>query len=170
MRCGLAGLVALCALLMSTLLHAEESVCHADGTCEYDVNGVEVPKGANTEGKPREAVKECLDRHSECIGFEQQGECHKNPGWMIINCPRSCNACHLRDPTIRCSRFALNMTTTPVYAPGDLNRMFESIVDRFGDKYKVNVLSTSPWVVTFDDFLTDKEVRAIIRVRSNVIH
>jgi hypothetical protein len=27
-----------------------------------------------------------------CIGkgFHRNGECEKNPGWMIINCPKSC--------------------------------------------------------------------------------
>ena len=23
-----------------------------------------------------------------------------SPGWMIVNCPVSCNACHLRDPNV----------------------------------------------------------------------
>lgn len=50
-----------------------------------------IPKNANPEGKPREAVKECVDRHEECKVFFKQGECLKNPGWMIINCPESCD-------------------------------------------------------------------------------
>ena len=37
---------------------------------------------------------------------------------MIISCAKSCNACHLRDPKIRCDRAALNMTVEPVYRPG----------------------------------------------------
>jgi hypothetical protein len=37
------------------------------------------------------------------------------------------------------------------------------LLRRFGDRYEVNVLSESPWVVTFDNFLTDKEIAAIIR-------
>lgn len=40
--------------------------------------------------------------------------------------------------------------------------MFSSIVERFGDRYDVNVVSTSPWVVTFDNFLSDAEVNALI--------
>jgi hypothetical protein len=38
-----------------------------------------------------------------------------------------------------------------------------SAARRFGDRYEVNVLSESPWVVTFDNFLTDQEIHAIIR-------
>ena len=34
---------------------------------------------------------------------------------------------------------------------------------RFAGRYEVNVLSESPWVVTIDNFLSDKEVAAIIR-------
>jgi hypothetical protein len=40
--------------------------------------------------------------------------------------------------------------------------MFETIIDRFGSDYKITVLSKDPWVVTFDDFLDDSEVNALI--------
>ena len=40
--------------------------------------------------------------------------------------------------------------------------MFESVVDRFDSKYGITVLSTDPWVVIFDKFLTDSEVKALI--------
>ena len=54
------------------------------------------------------------------------------------------------------------MSTIPSYLPGDMNRMFESIVEKFGSTYEVNVLSRDPWVVTFDNFLTDSEAKALI--------
>ena len=48
-----------------------------------------VPKGANLEGRPREAVKDCVDRYpKDCGGFVAQGECDRNPGWMIIHCAK----------------------------------------------------------------------------------
>ena len=34
--------------------------------------------------------------------------------------PMSCNACHLRDPTVRCSRENLDMIQEPVYVPGQM--------------------------------------------------
>lgn len=40
--------------------------------------------------------------------------------------------------------------------------MFSSIIDRFGSTYNITVLSEDPWVVTFDDFLDDSEVNALI--------
>jgi hypothetical protein len=76
--------------------------------------------------------------------------------------PKSCSACHLRDPKLRCPREALNMSNVPSYQPGDMNKMFSSIVERFGSVYDINVLSTDPWVVTFDNFLTDSEAKALI--------
>lgn len=40
--------------------------------------------------------------------------------------------------------------------------MFSSIINRFGSTYNITVLSEDPWVVTFDDFLEDSEVNALI--------
>lgn len=35
-------------------------------------------------------------------------------------------------------------------------------MEKFGSTYDVNVLSRDPWVVTFDNFLTDSEAKALI--------
>lgn len=125
-----------------------------------------IPKGANSEGKPREAVKDCIDRHTECVQFQRNGECLKNPGWMIVNCPRSCdhitNACTLRDPKIRCNRQNLNISTDPIYRPGDLDKMFRAVSQRFGKKYSIKVLSESPWVVLFENFISEEEGKALV--------
>lgn len=104
--------------------------------------------------------------------------------WMVVNCPVSCNSCHLRDPKIRCRREALNMDTEPIYRPGtllvviylcvqsngkivgDMEAMFRRIQNKELPshlQYNFTVHSTSPWVVTFEDFLTDKEVNALIK-------
>lgn len=47
---------------------------------------------------------------------------------------------------LRCPRHKLNMSTEPIYKPGDMHNMFSSIVERFQDRYTVNVLSEDPWV------------------------
>jgi prolyl 4-hydroxylase len=123
----------------------------------------QLPKGANAEGKPLEVkLGTCKDRHEQCKVYLRQGECDKNPGWMIVNCPNSCNACHLLDPKVRCDRKNLNISTDPIYRPGDMQSMFESIVPDFGHRYGVTVLSTDPYIVTFDNFLTDQEADALI--------
>lgn len=52
--------------------------------------------------KPRKRG-ECEDRLPErCPEYASHGECTKNPGWMIMNCPVTCDACDLLDPKKRC--------------------------------------------------------------------
>lgn len=122
-----------------------------------------IAKGSNAEGKPPVvSATDCSDRHPSCVGFAQRGECQNNPGWMIINCPHSCQSCHLRDAKVRCNRNFLNISTEPVYKAGDMDNMFSSIVERFGDRYNVSVQSTDPWVVVFEDFVSEVEAAALI--------
>lgn len=139
--------------------------CDATGQCDIKATPTDVvlPKGANTEGRPIDVVVgQCDDRHQDkCSTYKQQGECEKNPGWMIVNCPKSCNACHLLDPKVRCQRARLNISD-PGYAPGEMNGVFEKLERKFGDRYGVTVLSTDPWIVTFDNFLSKQETDALI--------
>jgi hypothetical protein len=38
---------------------------------------------------------DCRDSDpSNCPGFARQGECFANPGWMLVNCKRSCGVCY----------------------------------------------------------------------------
>jgi hypothetical protein len=163
-------LVVLGLLCLSSSAAPTEQTCDATtGVCSADgLSTVKLPKGANTQGKPVDVdPNTCDDRHAVCGQYAMQGECTKNPGWMIINCPHSCKACHLRDPKVRCDRATLNMSTSPIYAPGEMQAMFESIVSRFGDKYEINVLSTDPWVVTFDNFMSDQEMESMLSTVSS---
>jgi len=76
----------------------------------------------------------------------------------------------LIDPQIRCSKENLNITD-PIWKPGDLNKLFTSWAteERFKE-YDPIVLSSpdgayggisGPWVMTFDNFLTDEESEAL---------
>ena len=122
-----------------------------------------IPKGANAKGKPMEVeIHKCHDRHKQCELFKNAGECEKNPGWMIVNCPVSCDSCHLLDPKVRCNRSRLNITDEPILKSGDMNRIFQDIIDKYSDQYIIDVISTDPWIVTFDNFLSDTEVEALI--------
>ena len=44
-----------------------------------------------------------------------------------------------------------------------MNKMFESLITKYSSKYDINIISRAPWVVTFDNFLSDKEVTALIK-------
>jgi hypothetical protein len=156
----------LVASFLYIIVFCYSQVCEEGDVCKSDIsfgNNIKIAKGSNVEGKPPEvSFADCTDRHHECREFEQNNECTKNPGWMIVNCPKSCNACHLRDAKVRCQRSFLNISDSVAYAPGELSTMFASIEEKFSDRYDVNIVSTDPWIVTFDNFLTDDESRALI--------
>ena len=59
-----------------------------------------MPKGANEFGLPQYSRSDCIDRHEKCRLFKENRGCVTSPGWMIVNCPVSCDACHLRDPNV----------------------------------------------------------------------
>mmetsp|Transcript_5862 Transcript_5862/g.5259 ORF Transcript_5862/g.5259 Transcript_5862/m.5259 type:complete len:351 (+) Transcript_5862:37-1089(+) len=163
MNCNLVKLLVLLVNICVIICNNIEDI----NTCSINDNGEEVcvvlPKGANTEGKPADvSLAVCKDRHEQCIPFAAHGECTKNPGWMIVNCPNSCNSCHLLDPKVRCDRARLNITLSPAYAFDEMEHMFSTIEERFKDRYDVNIISTDPWVVTFDNFLNDDEINALI--------
>jgi prolyl 4-hydroxylase len=149
------------ALLGFIFTICSSQTCNEEGVCVAD--DVVIPRGANMDGKPSE-IKGCVDRHPDCSLFVSQDQCTINPGWMIVNCPNGCNACHLLDRKVRCDRNFLNISSEPVLQSGTLTQIFERIVRNenhaWGD---VTVLSTSPWVVTFDNFLTNREANAIIK-------
>lgn len=48
--------------------------CSEDGVCVAQ-NDVVIPKYANKDGRPMEAVDDCFDRHEHCANFVQHGEC-----------------------------------------------------------------------------------------------
>ena len=61
-----------------------------------------------------------------CADNARGGECERNPGWMIMFCPNACNACDLKvNRNLRCDRARLNISSTPIYAPGDMDKMFK---------------------------------------------
>lgn len=90
-------------------------------------------------------------------------------GWMIVNCAKSCKMCHMRDARIRCNRERLGIDMNPIYQPGDMDVMFRNITRRFAHKYDITILSESPWVVTFDNFLSDSEMNALITTQPSFI-
>ena len=81
---------------------------------------------------------------------------------MIVNCAKSCDSqiesCSLQDVKKRCTKDFLNISHTPIYQPGDMEAMFNAITDKFSDRYPIEIHSTSPWIITLDDFLTELEV------------
>ena len=48
--------------------------CSEDGVCVVQ-DDVVIPKYANRDGRPIEAVDDCFDRHDQCDNFVHHGEC-----------------------------------------------------------------------------------------------
>ena len=126
----------------------------------------------------------CQDRFAICKSQAQSGACERSPGWMIVHCCESCdpylNASELIDPKKRCSKEHLK-TPDNVWKAGDLNKLFsswatdETLKERYGlevvsspepEKYGATWEKASagdPWVVVFNNFLTDEEVADLIK-------
>lgn len=126
----------------------------------------------------------CQDRFAICKNQAQTGACERSPGWMIVHCCESCdpylNASELIDPKKRCSKEHLK-TPANVWKAGDLNKLFsiwatdEALKEKFGlevvsspepEKYGATwekATAGGPWVVVFNNFLTDEEIADLIR-------
>lgn len=137
-----------------------------------------IPKSAGPSSDP------CQDRFSICKSQAKTGGCERSPGWMIVHCCESCdpyvNSSELIDPKKRCTKEHLK-TPEPAWKAGDLNKLFESWAtdQKLKDELGLQVISSpepekygatwekakdgAPWVVVFDNFLTDKEVADLIR-------
>ena len=108
----------------------------------------------------------CKDRRPGCGSFVANSNglgCQMNPGWMTVNCPHGCHACHLLDPKARCGRRELSMKTESAVLPGDIDAMFGAIkAGKFAQLGARIVLDPSekpnvPWVAVFDNFITPTE-------------
>eukprot|EP00035_Acanthoeca_spectabilis_P022947 m.446784 g.446784 ORF g.446784 m.446784 type:complete len:399 (-) comp19423_c0_seq1:47-1243(-) len=107
---------------------------------------------------PDEEIPECVDKNANCTWWAEIGECYKNPGYLIQNCPKACNYCRAALPEeIKCKR---DDDAIPlVEAPGGLNQMFENIVanEQITARYNTTVASRDPWILTFQNFADPAE-------------
>ena len=123
----------------------------------------------------------CKDRYPVCTTEVARGECTNNPGWMIVNCCKSCDDKegygHLIDSSIRCDPKRLN-STVPAWKSGDLDilftnwatdakyRLYEPVVISSPDKVH-DAEYDGPWIMTFDNFLDDFEIKQLLHGASS---
>jgi prolyl 4-hydroxylase len=107
---------------------------------------------------------DCQDQDPHCTDYASAGECTNNFPWMVAKCPFSCDMCHLRDYSTRCNRTFLNISSEPVYHPGDINFVFSTLPQRMGARFQMHVLSRDPWIVTFENFLSEEQINALLSV------
>lgn len=131
-------------------------------------------EGVSTANDP------CRDRFTMCAQHAKSSRCMDSPGWMIVHCCESCepylNSRELIDANKRCAREHLNVTD-PIWKPGDLNTLFETwATDSAYVPYEPKVWSSpnpkkygdantreGPWIMTFDNFMTNEEAEDVIK-------
>jgi len=75
---------------------------------------------------PSKIKENCRNNKNLCSFWAAIGECEKNKSFMKVQCAPACNTCHLIDMETRCPKLP---DALPGLQPGDLNKMFERIVE-----------------------------------------
>lgn len=105
---------------------------------------------------------DCTNKHSpdsDCATWAASGECDKNPGFMKIECAKTCKSCGWED-TACTDRSHLQ----PAKRNGDIHSTFENALE-LGKEFGPRVHSRppdGPWIITFDNFVSDDEADAFI--------
>ncbi|KAL3910373.1 MAG: hypothetical protein SGPRY_009081, partial [Prymnesium sp.] len=102
------------------------------------------------------ATSECanLHDHAECERWSAAGECTANPGFMRKQCARSCDSCSWRDT------YCDKRNHGPAKGDGEIVASFERALTLPG--LNPTVHSTDPYVVTFEDFVSEEEAQAFL--------
>ena len=103
----------------------------------------------------------CVDRDKTgaCAHWAASGECEANPAFMKLKCAASCNTCDILDYKKRCPMPA---DRVPAVQAGDISTTFERALSEY-QSLGPKVLSRDPWVMSFDNFLSDEEVEAVVK-------
>ena len=103
----------------------------------------------------------CVDRDKTgaCAHWAASGECEANPAFMKLKCAASCNSCDWLDYKKRCPMPA---DRVPAVQAGDISITFERALSEY-QSLGPKVLSRDPWVMSFDNFLSDEEVEAVVK-------
>jgi hypothetical protein len=107
----------------------------------------------------------CVNREitPRCKSMAADNLCAAAPGWMTVNCAKTCDFCHLLDPAVRCALDGFNMTLALEESDAALDAFFEDLIAN-NAHHAPTVHSkppTGPWIVTLEDFVTEDEIVAI---------
>ena len=119
----------------------------------------------------------CMDRYPVCVEEAAKGQCIDSPGWMIVNCCKSCDDKEgfgkYLDSKVRCTRERLN-ATIPAWEAGGLDALFTkwATEDKFrqfepkvisSPSKQFNAENDGPWIMTFDHFINDYEIASLMK-------
>ena len=111
---------------------------------------------------------ECVNEHAsnaECDKWAQSGECDRNKGFMRRSCARSCKSCGWEDTYCTDKATELPLLT----GVGQITKTFERAATfaELGPRIRssphgVGGGAPGPWVMTFDNFISEEEANAFI--------
>jgi len=100
----------------------------------------------------------CADTHDSCATWAASGECTANRRFMLSSCSQSCKVC--AEKKHGCMR---RNAVPGVRSPTGMVDMFENALQAF-PQYSPVALSTSPYVLQFDNILSAGEAADFISV------
>mmetsp|Transcript_14262 Transcript_14262/g.30238 ORF Transcript_14262/g.30238 Transcript_14262/m.30238 type:complete len:579 (-) Transcript_14262:193-1929(-) len=135
-----------------------------------------------TDTKYKRVRHKCRNQHEDCTFWAAQGECEANPNYMKLNCAPACMTCDMLDIRNRCP---MGEDNECIWKPGDLNKLFENIVDDVdgtGEYLRYNAKAFSrpkarkdgsevagverdgPWIVLLENFVTEEEADRLVAI------
>ncbi|KAL7538279.1 hypothetical protein ACHAXR_008444 [Thalassiosira sp. AJA248-18] len=131
----------------------------------------------------------CRNMHKDCSfwAVDECGDDDPNAEYMQVSCAPACQTCDQLDSHLRCP---IEEGNELAYQPGGLNALFERIVDDADGsgeylKYHPKAISRptlradgtkvpsssvekdGPWIVTLENFISDKEADALVAAGHN---
>jgi len=97
----------------------------------------------------------CVDDDASCEAWALTGQCVKNSEFMLHKCRKSCGVCGPYGPA--CER----LSDAALSGPGAMNATFERAIAEF-PQYAPKVLHRDPFVIEFEQFLSDAEADHIV--------
>ena len=129
-------------------------------SCSKDARGVlSCGERKNTDDTFRGGVgdddeEECRDTNDMCCGWAHDGECEKNPSFMLQSCPRSCDTCTVRCES-RCCPPEKEAVKEETETQNDLNKPMNDGASTVRDDKVEDELHS------FEDAREDEPLRAV---------
>jgi hypothetical protein len=129
-------------------------------SCSKDARGVlSCGERKNTDdtfrgGGGDDDEEECRDTNDMCCGWAHDGECEKNPSFMLQSCPRSCDTCTVRCES-RCCPPEKEAVKEETETQNDLNKPMNDGASTVRDDKVEDELHS------FEDAREDEPLRAV---------
>lgn len=97
----------------------------------------------------------CADSHETCSTWAELGECDSNPYYMNAHCRAACKTCWMLN-------YTCNHIGEDAVVDGDISTAAQRLLRL--EEYTPTALSTDPWVIQLDTFISESQADEVIRV------